>query len=239
MTSNLDLITSSAVALRGATNIVMILDRSGSMANAASDVIGGFNAFVASCREADVARCSLSYVRFDNEVERVFTHELAAVPELDSLLYQVRGGTALLDAVGATVSSIADAPDDRFIVITFTDGHENASREWTKDGVARLLRERTALGNWTFGFFGADIDAWSEAGGMGYDARNSASYAKRDTAGMMKASGRVSSVMAKSKMRSSSRYAEAVRFAALQPDALDAEIEEQLDGGEDDTNGDK
>ena len=232
MTTNLDLITTAAIAPRGATRIVMILDRSGSMADAASDVIGGFNSFVAGCREAGLASCSLTYVRFDNEVERVFTHNLADVPELTAQLYQVRGSTALLDAVGATVSSIDDAPDDRFIVITFTDGHENASRGWTKENVARLLGERTALGNWTFGFFGADINAWAEAGGMGYAAGNAAAYQKTRTADMMRASGRATVAMDKMRARSSASYAEAVKFAADHPDATDAEIEEKLAGGE-------
>ncbi|TAK55073.1 MAG: hypothetical protein EPO22_14875, partial [Dehalococcoidia bacterium] len=94
MSTDLDLIATTAVAPRGATRIVMMLDRSGSMADAASDVIGGFNSFVQSCREADLANCSLTYVRFDNEVERGFTHDLAAVPELNAQLYHARGNTA-------------------------------------------------------------------------------------------------------------------------------------------------
>ena len=154
------------------------------------------------------------------------------MPDLTAQLYHVRGNTALLDAIGATVSSIVDVPDDRFIVITFTDGHENASREWTRDAVARLIRERKALGNWTFGFFGADIDAWAEAGGMGYDASNTDSFSKRATADMMRASGRAAGAMARMRARDSSTYAEAVKFAAEHPDATQAEIEEKLASGE-------
>jgi hypothetical protein len=230
MTRDLDLIATTTAPL-GATNIVMILDRSGSMTGQQSDVIGGFNSFVSSCRDANLANCTVTYVRFDNEIERVFTEELANVPKLNEALYQPRGSTALLDAVGQSVSPISDQPDDRYIVVTFTDGHENASREWTKEKVSELLREREALGNWTFAFFGADIDAWAQGGGMGYGAGNAKSYAKSAIPAMMKATGRVASVVAKSKIKSSRYYAEAVASAAQCADISDVEIERTLADG--------
>lgn len=232
MTRDLDLIATAAVAPLGSTNIVMILDRSGSMAGTESDVIGGFNSFVLSCRDANLPNCSVTYVRFDTEVERVFTERLAEVPELTSQLYAPRGSTALLDAVGQSVSSVSDEPDDRYIVITFTDGQENASREWTKEKVAQLLNERRALGNWTFAFFGADIDAWGEARGMGYGAGNARSHAKESTYDMMRASGRVASVMSRARMASSEYYADAVQSAAERPDVSDEELERRLAVGE-------
>jgi hypothetical protein len=231
MTRDLDLIAAAAVATVGATQIVMILDRSGSMAGTESDVIGGFNSFVTSCRDASLPNCSVTYVRFDTEVERVFTEQLADVPELTPLLYAPRGNTALLDAVGQSVAAVTNEPDDRYIVITFTDGQENASREWTKEKVAQLLEERKALGNWTFAFFGADIDAWGDARGMGYGAGNTKSYDKASTRDMMRASGRVASVMARSVHRSSEYYADAVESVANRPGMSDEELERDLAGG--------
>lgn len=230
MTRDLDLIGAAAVAPLGSTNIVMILDRSGSMAGKESDVIGGFNSFVSSCRDASLANCSVTYVRFDTEVERVFTEELKDVPQLTDVLYRPRGNTALLDAVGQSVSSVSNEPDDRYIVVTYTDGHENASREWTKEKVAGLLREREALGNWTFAFFGADIDAWAEAGDMGYSAGNAMAHASAATYDMMAATGRVASVMSRGRMQSSRHYAAAAKSVAENPDVSDEEIARRLAG---------
>ena len=77
MNTNLDLIASAAVAPLGSTNILMILDRSGSMAGKEADVIGGFNSFVTRCRNENVTNCSVGYTRFDNEIEQVFSEDLA------------------------------------------------------------------------------------------------------------------------------------------------------------------
>ena len=230
MTKEIDVIRAASIAPVGATNIVMILDRSGSMAGRESDVIGGFNSFVSSCRDAGIANCSVTYVRFDDDIERVFTEPLANVPEMTSALYAPRAGTALLDAVGQTVSPMPNEPDDRYIVVTFTDGEENSSHEWTKEKVAALLHEREALGNWTFAFFGADIDAWSEAGGMGFGAGNAKSHASAAAPAMMRATGRVASVMSKSGMKNSRHYADAVEAAAQRPEMSDSEIERSLGG---------
>jgi hypothetical protein len=228
LTKDLDLIGSAAVAPLGRTKIVMILDRSGSMAGRESDVIGGFNSFVSSCRDANLANCSVTYVRFDNDIERVFSEELPDVPEMTSALYAPRGGTALLDAVGQTVSPMTNDPDDRYIVVTFTDGEENASREWTREKVAGLLHEREALGNWTFAFFGADIDAWAEAGGMGFGAGNAGAHESGRTYDMMAATGRVASAMSRAGMRSSRHYADVAKSVLDNPELSDEEIARRL-----------
>ena len=228
MNKELDLVAGAGVVPNGATRIVMILDRSGSMAGSESDVIGGFNSFVTSCRAAELEKCTVSYIRFDNVVERVFSEKLADVPLLDSALYAPRGNTALLDAVGQSVAAIASDADDRYIVITFTDGHENASREWTKAKVAALLREREALGNWTFAFFGADIDAWGESGDMGYSSGNSRSHAKSDLMATMEATGRVAAVMSRKATRMTKNYATAAEAVAQHPNLTDEEIELRL-----------
>jgi hypothetical protein len=228
MTTSLDTIRETALAATGSMRILMILDRSGSMQPRQSDVIGGFNTFVTTCRDGGLTDCQITYVQFDDVVEPVFTMDLADVPALTERLYQPRGGTALLDAVGATVSAVASKPGDRYIVITFTDGHENASREWTKEGVATLLREREALGNWTFGFIGADIDAWSEARDMGYATGSTMSHSGADISNAMRASARAASAMKFAGMRHSNAFGKTARLAMDDPALSDDELARSL-----------
>ncbi len=201
--------------LPGDTHVVMILDRSGSMNDRRDDIIGGFNSFIETCREQRMDRCEVQYARFDTEIEpSVFCRPLAEVPPLTPLLYAPRGSTALLDAVGGTVSPIVPNADDRYIVIVFTDGYENASREWTKEKVSALIKAREALGNWTFAFFGAEIDAWGEGAGMGFAAGNSHAHQRTAYDSMMRSNANVAAVMTKRGIRQSSSLARTVALAA-------------------------
>ncbi|HEX5479078.1 MAG TPA: vWA domain-containing protein [Dehalococcoidia bacterium] len=231
MTNELDIFGQNALTRPGAAHIIVILDRSGSMAGQEADVIGGFNSIVRHCRDAQVDDCDVTYVRFDDRIEHVFTLGLADVPEMTAALYAPRGSTALIDAVGRTVSPIDNHPDDTYIVITYTDGQENASREWTREKLRALLEARKALGNWTFAFFGADIDAWGEAGGMGYDAGNTRSIDKRRMRDYMDATGRSTAMMAKHRIRRSDHLAEAVDTvladAAISDDELARRLSEE------------
>lgn len=230
MTNELDIFGQSAVTRPGAAHIIIILDRSGSMAGQESDVIGGFNSIVRHCRDASVEACDVTYVRFDNEIEHVFTLGLADVPEMTDALYAPRGSTALLDAVGSTVSPIEGNPDDTYIVITYTDGQENASREWTREKVRALLETRKALGNWTFAFFGAGIDAWGEAGGMGYAAGNARSINKSAMRDHMDATGRSTAMMAKHRIRRSDHLAGTVESVLADATITDDELARRLAG---------
>jgi len=211
----------------------MILDRSGSMADRQDDVIGGFNSFIKTCRDRLVERCDVQFARFDEEIEPcVFRLSLADVPAMTAARYAPRGGTALLDAVGQTVSPVATNADDRYIVIVFTDGEENSSREWTKEKVAALIQEREALGNWTFAFFGAEIDAWDEGGGMGFAAGNTRAHSRADYAFAMASTATMTSIMARKGMRSSRQFARAT-MEGLEKD-LDDDALEQILREEDD-----
>ena len=194
--------------VQGDIHIVWILDRSGSMAGLTNDIIGGFNSFIRECRERNVPRCDVQYARFDATIEpSVFRLALADVPEMTPALYAPRGSTALFDAVGATISPIVTNSDDIYIVVIWTDGYENASREWTKEKVNALLKEREALGNWTFAFFGAEIDAWADGEKMGFSAGNTYAHSKADYLSMMRSSAKAASIMAEKGMRSSRRFA--------------------------------
>ena len=217
----------------GVTHVIFILDRSGSMSGKEDDVIGGFNGYIDTLRDCDDGDVGVSYLRFDNAIELVWNDlPLADVPRMTHEHYQVRGNTALLDAVGMTVASVRENAGHRYIVITNTDGQENASREWTAERVRHLIREYEAKGNWTFVFFGEGIDAWAEAAQYGYAAASVASYGRGQYKDAFLAKARVSNVMRKNKMRSTRDFARATRSVMDNPDISDAQVEQILNAND-------
>jgi hypothetical protein len=194
------------------------------------DVIGGFNGYIEELRkDAEPGfLCGISYVRFDNVIELAWNDTpLADVPQMTHADYQPRGNTALLDAVGMTVSAITPRDDATFTVVVHTDGQENASREWTAEKLRKLIEERRALGNWTFTFYGCDVDMWAQARDFGIASSNSASYSRADTARAYRSSGHLESLMRKKGMRYSDRTAELSKMAM--DGASDAELEREID----------
>ena len=165
------------------TELVFIVDRSGSMAGMESDTIGGVNAVLEKNREVE-GETLVSVVLFDHETKVLRDRvPIAKVPKLTRDDYQVRGCTALLDAVGGSVQFIEKIqrylpqeirPGKTIFVIT-TDGYENASRKFSYAAVKRLIEERTKDG-WEFLFLGANIDAAAEAGRIGIAADRAESY---------------------------------------------------------------
>ncbi len=158
------------------TELVFILDRSGSMAGLESDTIGGYNAMLHQWQEKNLP-IHLSTVLFDHEQLVIHNRErIADVKPLTEREYSVRGSTALLDAVGRAISHVrrvhallgGEKPEHTVFVIT-TDGYENASREYTLPAVRKLVESQKELG-WEFIFLGADIDAVGVAGGLGISA---------------------------------------------------------------------
>lgn len=166
------------------TELVFILDRSGSMAGLEKDTIGGFNSMLEKQRK-EPGDAVVSTVLFDNEIEVI--HDRVAivdVPNLTDKEYFVRGCTALLDAVGGTIHHIGnvhkyarreDVPEKTLFIIT-TDGMENASRRYTYDKVRYMIESQKERYGWEFLFLGANIDAAAEARRFGIDEAMAANY---------------------------------------------------------------
>lgn len=162
------------------TEIIFLLDRSGSMAGLESDTVGGFNAFIKRQCQLE-GKTILTTVLFDDDYEVLWNGIEAKNADLTEDEYYVRGCTALLDAVGKTILDVGrrlsqtdeeNRPSKVIFVIT-TDGMENASSEFTYGKVKELINHQQEKYNWEFIFMGANIDAASEAESIGI-ARNHA-----------------------------------------------------------------
>ena len=169
------------------TRLVFILDRSGSMSGRESDVIGGYNHLLADQRKKE-GEARVTTVLFDDRYERLYDDApLADTPDLTDETYFVRGSTALLDAVGRTISDLrardkaGDRPARTMVAIT-TDGMENASREYRFETVREMIRAQEGAG-WEFVFLGANIDAAAAAGRIGIRADRAANFTA-DAAGI-------------------------------------------------------
>ncbi len=165
------------------TEIVFILDRSGSMSGLEADTIGGFNAMIEKQKKAD-GKALISTVLFDH-VSTVL-HDRVPLERVEPMTdrdYTVRGSTALLDAIGGAIRHIAnihkyareeDRPMHTLFVIT-TDGMENASRNYDIETVRRMIHRQKEQG-WEFLFLGANIDAVKTAGSFGIGADRAVNY---------------------------------------------------------------
>ena len=166
------------------TEIVFILDRSGSMSGMEKDTIGGFNSMLEKQRK-EPGEAVVSTVLFDNETEVIHDRiAIADVPNLTDRDYYVRGCTALLDAVGGAIHHIGnvhkyarkeDVPEKTLFIIT-TDGMENASHRYTYDKVRHMIMRQKERYGWEFLFLGANIDAAAEARRFGIDESMAANY---------------------------------------------------------------
>jgi uncharacterized protein YegL len=166
------------------TEIVYILDRSGSMGGLEADTIGGFNSMMEKQKKTG-EDALVSTVLFDDECEVLYDRvPLGKVEKMTDKQYYVRGCTALLDAVGGAIKHIGnvhkyareeDRPEKTIFVIT-TDGMENASRNYSYEKVQKMVKRQQKKYGWEFIFIGANIDAYAEAQKLGVRKERAVNY---------------------------------------------------------------
>lgn len=173
---------------KGLTEIVYILDRSGSMAGLEEDTIGGFNSMMAKQKETG-EKALVSTVLFDDECEVIHDRvPIAKIEKMTDKQYYVRGCTALLDAVGGAIHHIGnihkyareeDKPDKTIFVIT-TDGMENASSNYSYEKVQKMVKRQQKKYGWEFIFIGANIDAYAVGQKFGFRKDRTVNYVADD-----------------------------------------------------------
>lgn len=166
------------------TELVFILDRSGSMAGLESDTIGGFNSMIKKQKSQD-GECFVSTVLFSNTSEVLHDRvPLDKIPKMTDKDYTVCGCTALIDAIGGAIHHIGnihkyarpeDVPEHTIFIIT-TDGYENASQRYTADHVKHMIEHEKEKYGWEFMFLGANIDAVETAAAFGIDEDRAVNY---------------------------------------------------------------
>jgi hypothetical protein len=160
------------------THVLLITDMSGSMTNLADDVRGGYNGYLDQLA-ADGGKYRITSTLFDTEfIPLDVTAKLKDATRLTATNYRPRGGTALRDAIGLTVTKFETGTtlgsDDRVLVVVSTDGHENSSREYGAGQIKTLIADREATGTWTFVYLGAGPNAWGQGEQLGMRSVNTA-----------------------------------------------------------------
>ncbi len=161
-------------------DLVLVIDKSGSMHGLEDDTIGGFNSLLDKQKKLPV-KTDVTTVMFNEKSEVVHDREdIDKVPALSSKNYMPGGRTALLDSVGTTIDKVSsykhiDDKDNKVIFAIITDGKENASVEYHKSNVKSLIEKKQKDG-WEFIFLGANIDAVSEAGSLGISPKRAVKY---------------------------------------------------------------
>lgn len=169
---------------KGLTELVFIMDRSGSMTGLESDTIGGFNSLIKKQRRQE-GEAIVTTVLFDDRYEILHDRfDLKAVKEMTENEYYTRGSTALLDAMGSTIQKTVNAQKhllederaEKVIFVIITDGYENSSCEYTYSKVRNMVEREQNRNRWEFMFLGANMDAISEGARIGIRADRAVSY---------------------------------------------------------------
>lgn len=165
------------------TEVVFILDRSGSMSGLEDDTIGGFNSMLKEQREEE-GDANVTTVLFDDEIEMLHKRvDIKEIKNITSKDYYVRGCTALLDAIGYSINFMINVQKNKkeeraknVLFIITTDGYENASKEYTYEKIKKMITYEKERYNWQFLFLGANIDAISTARNFGISEEFASNY---------------------------------------------------------------
>jgi uncharacterized protein YegL len=165
------------------TEIIFVIDKSGSMSHLTNDTIGGFNGFIAS-QKALEGKATLTTVLFDTTWKLLHDGaDIQEVTEMTSTDYVAGGGTAMLDAIGDIINRVQDRHDElgaekpeKVLLIITTDGEENSSRKFTKNQIEKMIKHQTNGHGWEVMFLGANMDAVKEAEGIGIATNRSVTY---------------------------------------------------------------
>lgn len=165
------------------TEVVFILDRSGSMSGLEGDTIGGFNSMLKKQREEE-GDANVTTVLFDDEIEMLYKRvNIKEIKNITSKDYYVRGCTALLDAIGYSINFMINVQKNKkeekaknVLFIITTDGYENASKEYTYEKIKKMITYEKERYNWQFLFLGANIDAISTARNFGISEEFASNY---------------------------------------------------------------
>lgn len=154
-------------------DVVFILDKSGSMHGSEDDTIGGYNKYLSDNRKSNV---KVTTVLFDDNYQLLhYRKDINDIKDLTKADYQVGGCTALYDAIGITINKLDKDTKNKVLFIITTDGLENASKEYNKGSINKLIKKHN---NWEFIYLGANIDSYSEGTSIGISEDNIANYEK-------------------------------------------------------------
>ena len=171
------------------TEIIYVLDRSGSMWHLADDAVGGYNAFLAEQRAKEDGEYRITTVLFNDKAETIVHHlDVRNASDLTAGKYDPNGMTALLDAVGITIDGVgkyyASLPEDerpgKVIFLIMTDGLENCSIHYSRSQIQEMIQHQETKYNWTFLLVGAGIDAYEASADIGIAAINTVSVSATD-----------------------------------------------------------
>lgn len=159
-------------------NVYMVVDRSGSMSTLWKEAVGSINTYIKKLQETHVEGDKLSLSVFDNEYTTVLDKvDLMSIEKIEEDFSSPRGMTALFDAAGKTINQALEDNNEKTVVVIMTDGHENCSREWKKDGVKTLI-EKCEKKGWEVIFLGANFDVSQDAVSVGLAASKFVNNAK-------------------------------------------------------------
>ena len=163
------------------TEIIFLLDRSGSMNICEEDVIGGYNSFL-DRQKQDNSQAFVTTVLFDNRYELLHDHvEIHNIEHISGKEYFARGTTALLDAIGLTISNVSERQSkskniSQTIMVIMTDGLDNVSKKYRIKNIYEMIQEQQKNNNWEFIFLGANIDAIKTANSIGISSERASNF---------------------------------------------------------------